>query len=479
MRNQFYDSKQLCRYLAILIVLGLTMKFTQGAALIVLVPMAFYSLSKRDAYGVLWAVLIAVVSIVTNSWLMPKGLVYVIIQRGIMTILGCVMLFQIAGQKSSPLVKPMLPILVYILYMIPVSIKGWAPIISMLKLFLFAVVFIALFASANSAINSKGDARKIRNMFLAVACFFVFGSLLVMPIGSIAYMNANELMNTPDVKSLFKGLMVHSQTLGPSMAMIGILIFSDLVFVIQRIDKLYIAMLLIIPFLIIKTGSRTGMGAFIAGVMIVTYRLLKAKGIKISWRNKVFSLLMVTAIVGMIVILTISQTRESVFNFIIKYGDGDVALTSENILKSREHKLNSAIDNWRRSPWVGNGFQVSEDMYYTKIDSIGTMLSAPVEKSTWAYAILEEGGIIGEIIFVIFLFGAIFVMYKRQAYVGATLLFSFMMLNFGEFTFFSMSGCGGFFWELVFLGCVIDAKRLQVRRVTQNNMFWVGYARQE
>lgn len=463
-QNQFYDPKGIIKYLSYIIALGFAMKFTQGAAFVILLPYALIAYSRRNAEGVFFSILVSVLTIVTNSWLMPKGLVYAVCQRGLMAGLGMMMVFQLFGQRSSSIVKPLLGILIYVAYMIPVSMVGWSPVVSGLKLFLFIVVFIALFTSANSAItNKRVDMRTIRNMLLAVACFFVIGSFMVMPFPGISYLAADALRENPDMVSLFRGMTGHSQMLGPVMAMIGILVFADFVFSIQKPDKLYLAILIIAPFMIAKTSSRTAMGAFLAGVLIIIYQLLKARGVKIPWRNKVFSAFFSVIVVGALVVLAVPKTRESVLKFIVKYGDSGGAVTTERILSSRQAKLDGAIDNWRKSPFVGNGFQVSEDMAGFQATSISSILSAPVEKSTWTHAILEEGGIVGEAMFIIFLCTAIPMMFKRQAYVGGSLFVAFVVSNLGEFTIFSMSGGGGFFWEFVFLGCVIDAKRLQAR----------------
>lgn len=464
MRNQFYDLSVICKYLAFIIGLGIAMKFTQGAAFILLLPYALISYSRRNAEGVFFTILVSVLTIVTNSWLMPKGMIYAVCQRGLMAGLGMMMVLQLFGQRSSSIVKPLLGILIYVVYMIPVSMAGWSPIVSGLKIFLFIVVFIALYTSANMVImNKRIDMRNVRNMLLATACFFVIGSLLVMPFPGISYLSPEAMLENPDMVSLFRGITGHSQMLGPVMTMIGILVFADLVFSIQKPDKLYIAILIIVPIMIIKTSSRTAMGAFLGGVMIIIYQLLKARGVRIHWRNKVFSTFFSVVILGALTVLAIPKTRESVLKFVVKYGDSGGMVTTEQILSSRQAKLDGAIENWKKSPFVGNGFQVGEEMAGFQANSVKDILSAPVEKSTWTHAILEEGGVVGETIFVIFLIAASSIMFKRQAYVGGSLFVAFVVSNLGEFTIFSMSGGGGFFWELVFLGCVIDAKRLQAR----------------
>jgi len=40
-------------------------------------------------------------------------------------------------------------------------------------------------------------------------------------------------------------------------------------------------------------------------------------------------------------------------------------------------------------------------------------------------------------------------------------LFSLFSANFGEFTFFSLSGAGGMQWGMVFVGLILDGQRMK------------------
>ena len=89
------------------------------------------------------------------------------------------------------------------------------------------------------------------------------------------------------------------------------------------------------------------------------------------------------------------------------------------------------------------------------------ILSAPIEKGVWITAVLEEGGVIGWAVFVIFLIMCITLSIKRRAYIGASCLFVCMLTNLGEFTFFSMSYTGGFTWAMVFVGLALDLRKMK------------------
>ena len=108
---------------------------------------------------------------------------------------------------------------------------------------------------------------------------------------------------------------------------------------------------------------------------------------------------------------------------------------------------------------VGNGFQVSEDMKGLQVGL--STLSAPVEKSVWISAILEEGGVLGFIIFCGFVVMVWVKLLKWRAYIGLSAFFVLMMTNLGEFTIFSLSYTGGLLWAMVFAGLVLDSVRIR------------------
>ena len=129
------------------------------------------------------------------------------------------------------------------------------------------------------------------------------------------------------------------------------------------------------------------------------------------------------------------------------------------VISSRQGLMDAAIHNFKKSPLLGNGFQVSEEMQNLKSKGMA-VLSAPIEKGVWITAVLEEGGIVGWLIFVTFLITCITKSIKRRAYIGASCLFVTMLTNLGEFSFFSMSYIGGFTWAMVFVGLALDLRKM-------------------
>ena len=460
--NPYYDVKSLLRYLFAFLALIVGMRFTNGAAFAVLIPIAYWNLSGKNPEKLMFIIFVSVLTLLGNPYFMPKGLIYAVSQRALMASLGGLMMVQIFGRKNSPLLTPLLWILPYLLFMACTSMKGWSPIISYLKLTLFTFVFFGIYASANRAIGSSMNASKFRSMYLAVMCVMIFGSVLVIPLGGIGYMGGDEVLKNPNLMSLFRGMTNHSQALGVFAAGLGVLIFADWLFSIQRFDKLYAALMFCIPILLYKSASRTAMGTFVGGCLFLFMIFMKTRNIRISWHSKVTQAFTASLVLMFLVVLAIPSVRDKVARFILKYGTegrSKVTLNTEDILSSRQHKIDECLRNWHTSPTIGNGFQVSEDMKGFSAQSFTQILSAPVEKSTWIFAILEEGGVIGETLFVLYVLICVALLNKRKAYIGVTIFVIFIISNLGEFTIFSMSGGGGTYWTLVFIALILDSNR--------------------
>ena len=479
MSNAKYDARVVVKYILAFIALIVGMKYTDGAAFVVMVPCALAFLSGRNAEKLLFVVLVSIFTLVGNGFFMPKGLVYVITQRGLMVSLGAIMGLLIFGRRNSPLLKPVLWIVPYLVFIALVSLFGWSPLISYLKLALFSFVFLGVYAATNRAIVSNLDVRKFRSMFLAVASVILIGSVLVIPLGGVGYMGAEEMLKNPGVKSLFKGMANHSQALGPLVAFLGILLFSDWIFSIQKMDKFYAVLMLCVPVLLIKTASRTAMGAFLMGLVFVTFYFMRSRGVRIQWRSRVSGLVMTGFFVAVLAVLLIPAARERVARFVVKYNTEGrkVSVSSEDVLNTRQHKIDECLLNWKASPTIGNGFQVSENMRNFRATSLKQVLTAPVEKSTWVFAVLEEGGVVGEFLFVVFILACTTTLIRRKAYIGASCFVTMVAINLGEFTIFSMSGVGGSFWALTFTALVMDSQRLKaeeedrMRASAANSMF--------
>ena len=473
-----YDKKVLVQGLVGMAMLCLAMKVTGGAGFLLIFPLVLMGFSKNKTNLLFWCILATTVLTMTNPNIAPKGSIFTMANRLIYLMVGGVMVLQVVGQKASKQLTPLLALLPYLAYMAIVSSVGWQPLISYLKLTLFTIVFFAFYSVSNATISRvQFGAAQLRSIFLCFACFMIVGSVCLIPFAGIATMSAEiyirQGLPIPE-GSLFMGMTWHSQALGPLVAIMSAMLLADLLFSVRKWDKLYLFLLLLSPLLIYKAGSRTAMGTYAAGLFFVTMVFMHARGVGKKWKGKALSALVLIGMLGGIAFMATPSMRQSATQFIFKTRGSEIAKESqtiENLISTRQFLIDRAMKNFRESPWIGNGFQVSELQRDLKITSWKQLLSAPIEKGVWVVAVLEEGGVFGMILFCLFLLIAFYCLLTRQAFIGAAGLFVLVVSNFGEFTFFSASGNGGILWAMIFMCITLDAARLKQEAMAQQLWF--------
>lgn len=467
-----FDFKTLKNLLIFFIGMLVACKLTNSVAYIVTLPIAFWAISTKNSTWLFAMLLYMSTSLCTNTFFIPKTALMVQMQRGEMLILGFFMMGALAGQKKALFLSPFMGMVAYLVYMIPVSTVGWAPVVSYLKLFLAFFVFLGFYGmAARVMIDERENIKKIRSVVVCYGIYMIVLSVLLWPFPAIGQLGAEE-MTAADIAarmeniSLFKGMTQHSQVLGPLAAMVAVITLGDYLFSVRKHFWFYDIILGCALFCLIKSSSRTAMGGMIAGWGILGINFLKARGFSAKWKGAVTQIGFSAIALGIFAVLMVGPVRERVLGFVLKYGGKDAKLsmmTTEDILLSRQSKLDGCIENWKKSPYIGNGFQVSEDM--KEITNFKELITAPVEKSTWVYAILEEGGVVGEIVFVLWVLTVIVLLGKRHAHIGLAGFVTLITLNLGEFTIFSFSYGGATLWALTFAGCVLDSQRYKLERI--------------
>ncbi len=304
---------------------------------------------------------------------------------------------------------------------------------------------------------------KLRSMVLSVAIFFIVGSIALIPFPGISYMSPEDLLNGSDGVSLFTGMTWHSQFLGPLIIAFFVFLLADLIFNIRRPDKLYLFLLFCCPYLVYKTSSRTAMGTMIATSLFILWLAMSMRG-SIRWRMKVVNSFVLIGVCLVAIGVCVPQVRQGVVKYVLKKYSGvseNAKINTDDVMSTRQFLIDAELANWRKKMMIGNGFQVSEAMQYQGRGSVLSYLSAPIEKGVWVTAILEEGGIVGMILFCMFWLPALIVLKTKGGYVTASLLCAMLVSNLGEFSFFSMSSEGGMFWALVFCGATLDGFRIK------------------
>lgn len=481
--NSIYDSKALAKYLIIIgIFTGLSYA-TKGYVFIVLPFFVFSALAKRKLVDLMFWVMLLSFTGVANPYLFPKTPITFVIARLSLCVVSLILMLRTIGRKDAKIVAPLAGIFVYIAWEAIISAQGFDPIVSYLKIILFTPIYLAFYSVANEVVTSIGvDGRALRSAILAMACFVVFGSFALWPFPGVSQLMVRSIDDIAQISqmvaeghSLFMGVTNHSQALGPVLGVFLTVIFGDLVFAIKKYNLLYVLILLFGFFLVVKTSSRTSMAAFVAGLVVMTWLLNFARNVDMRRKGKVMAGMWLSITLIAFIVASVPSARKRVMEFALKrYATGTEIvssdLTYENIASSRQGLIDVAMENYKKKPFTGNGFQVSEDMQYEHRHGFWDYMSAPIEKGVWLSAVLEEGGFPGLIFFGGFLIACFFTLIRRCAYLGAGSLFVLSIINLGEFTFFSLSYAGGFEWFLVFAAVILDGQRL--KEETQFNYPW-------
>lgn len=439
------------------------MKVSSGALFVAFVPVIMASMFQKKTEKLLFWLLLSISVVIINYHIAPKGSLFALTQRVLMVTIGVCMAAQVFGHKTHKFLSPFMSMMLYILFMGVTSMMGWCWLVSELKLFLFMVIFFSFLGAVNQlGYDERVSSSRIRSIMLSFAIFFIFGSMALIPFPGITQMQAEAFLEAEalgiELKSLYCGLTNHSQCLGPVISAAGIVVMGDMLFSVKRGHRLYIALLLCCPYLLYKTSSRTGMGAFLLGVIFLVYLFIQSRGISSRWKSKVMSSTMVMVAILSMVIMASSSFSQGIQKFAAKSGDTYDANT-EHILSSRMGLIEHSLYNFRQSPMIGNGFQVSERMIGMELNDFKKLLSAPIEKGVWITAVLEEAGALGWLLLVSIFTVCIVCSIQNRAYIGAACLFTILMINMGEFTMFSMSYSGGFSWAMVFMGLAMDIRR--------------------
>lgn len=362
------------------------------------------------------------------------------------------------------------------------SAVGWAPKISFLKIVNYAVFILGIWLGTQNMQKHPKDLMLIRAVFLAFAFFLVVGSLALIPFPAYSYAtSAREAMANGDVvgaeyqiremllrgdKTLFCGIMNHSQSLAPILALTFSWLACDMLFVEKRIRVPHAVLLCLIPPMLFMTRSRVAFTVLVASCFLIYgYAFRKiwvAPIVKKHLGRGIAVFVFVLAIVA-----GIAQVRNgTISQWMRKQQDvqGDNRSLTEAMTESRMGLIEQSMYEFRRNPLFGSGFQVA--WYHQGLnEQRGIVLSASIEKGVLPTMVLGETGIVGSFMFAVFLISFYVGASRRRLYVTATLFTIFLVSNLGEATFFAPGGMGSTLYVLTVVGgFVIDTCLLYERR---------------
>lgn len=361
---------------------------------------------------------------------------------------------------------------VYCVFEVFPSAFGYSPRVSYYKLLFFSLYILSLCAFAKSIVANVTLLKGARHMLLAICVVLLIGSLCTLPFPAVAYplttrwllhegmdlaTASQEIAATMGTRGmmLFAGLTLHSQMLGPMLTMVICYLLCDMLFVEHRTTKFH-ALLLIISFVFAyMTRSRTALFSLIVAITMIG--VFTSRRIQLSARVKrsvhgALALFACVVVIGAIA----AEIRSGALTKWLFKGEVGSSSTVNAITSTRLGAIEELTRDFKRNPLIGCGFQVNEDS--ARYNSETFVFSAPVEKGLLPLVIIGEGGVLGAMIFILFLIVFYCSCVKMRLYCTLTSFTTMLATNIGEATFFAPGGVGGFLWCFAIIGGgVLDA----------------------
>ncbi len=351
------------------------------------------------------------------------------------------------------------------------SATGWLPMVSYMKLINYFVFLLGIWIGTQNLQTRPRDLFVIRRTLFAMTAFIILGSLAVIPFPAISYATslqgalqeggeaaaaaAYRDMVLDGGKTLFCGIMNHSQSLATILALSFAWLMCDMLFVEKRIRLLHVGLILLAMPMLYMTRSRVAFVTLAASFFMIYFYAIRRIPIEYVAKRKI-GVGMTLFIAATVITMAVLEIRDdAVSKWLRKTQDVDVdaqkrSLT-EAMTSSRQGLMDYSMYEYRRNPLFGSGFQVAEynrDM----VRGQGLVLSASIEKGVLPVMVLGETGIVGSVLFAFFLVSFYATATRRRLYVTITMFTLLLASNMGEASFFSPGGQGSVLYILAVVG---------------------------
>ena len=425
-------------------------------------------LQRRNGWALLGYIMLPVVFFLNTSIIGASSQAQLIARLAIIA-LPVGFLMQSAKIRS----KMKVPIGWMILYLCCAavsSVGGWFPLVSYFKILNFLLFILGVKLGVQNMNGNIRDIGIIRHGLIVLAAFIILGSLATYPFPAIgysmeidnarlwgAYGTDEEIGQDLIAKGsiiLFSGVLRHSQLLAPMTAMFMIWVLCDMIFIERRLSWIHGVILLGAPLLLYLTKSRTGLLALAVGILLITFYALPRAVLPPRLKIRMKGILL-TGCVLMGAVAAIAEVRShSISGWIFKWdadgtNSGDAI---ESIISTRMGLVGSNMHDFHMNPLLGMGFQVVENHRYLYSQGKISLISAPIEKGVLPTMILGEGGLLGALVFLLFLITFYGFFIKKKYVATVTLFTTFLATNMGEASFFSPGGHGGLYWLISIAG---------------------------
>lgn len=466
------DGKFLKDVIKTIVILGLIVVFcrlTKGAGAIVVAFAGgcFALQGKTDKF--LSCYLILPFMVIMNPLLLgAEGSFYILVRIGNFILIAAALFRGLTGWNRRHVRLPIGLLFVYLGSVGLSSATGWFPLISYLKLVNFVLFLAGLCLAVGDLQSSDRALYQVRVIFMSFAVVVIIGSLALLPLPGIAYLTSvrhmlkegatiadmNAAMAERTGMKLFAGVTNHSQCLGPMSVGLTGWVLCDMLFVVRRFSRFHMAVVALSPVVFFLTRSRTAMVSFVMILFILFFYALGKVRMSLRAKNRVRQIFIGFFVVLFLGAVAAEVKSQTITRWLRKNEDiaGDERGLMEAVTGSRMGKVEMLMRDFHRNPFMGMGFQVSEDLPARYQMGQASLISASVEKGNMFLTVLSESGLVGSVVFLAFLIQFYTVCVKRRYMALLTLFTYFLATNMGEATFFSPTAGGGILWMLVAIG---------------------------
>lgn len=328
----------------------------------------------------------------------------------------------------------------YLLYLFIFSIasmifslsNSYAIFVSLAKIIVFFIGFSTVLLGFKQTFNLPWRSWYF-TFFSAVLISGI--SLLCMPEGYVRNLKG------------FQGILNHPQAYGVYMVVPTIWL-TGIWLVNKKVSSILKIIILGGWITIFATRARA---AILAAVLGILFTAVIAFFRRPSWNKKLLMIIKKPVFIAMIFLVIIVMMfpgniiKETIGNFIYK----NKGSLYENIYHSRGFLIERSWQNFKEHPLIGIGFGVASDREKFIVNESHYMnipLGAPTEKGFLFSALLEEVGIIGTFLFLLFLFELMKPIIKFGDLPSAWLFWTAFFVSFSEMVFFSPGGLGMYIW---------------------------------
>lgn len=427
--------------------------------------------------------------VVINPNILPKvGMMYSLGLRFGPLLIGLALAMRgamITGRQALPLGM----MLLYLLVAAFSSIGGWCPIVSYLKLINFLVFFLGVWLGTKGLQQDEKGVLTMRATLLALCTFLIAGSAALWPFPGISTLNSlkmisevedaamrneiiKEIIDTGGM-ALFCGVTFHSQTLSPLLSCSFAWMACDLLFAEGRFRWPHVGLLILSLPLLYLTRSRVALLGVTVTLALVYFYLPQKLALDRKMKMWLGRILLVGG-VALLALVAIAEVQSNAISRWLRKTDNvqtDQRSLSEAFTSSRQGLIEMCMNDFRERPLLGKGFQVSMFTPELAAGQKGIILSSPIEKGVIPVMILGETGIIGSIVFALFLLTFFTGCVNRRLYITLVMMIIFLTINMGEATFFSPGGCGGPEWMFCIVGGYVLDLVIAVRK-RQRTVIW-------